>query len=112
MRETERTDDIGIAAIFCWESAKWWVKRKVVKPGAGRERIKDIIHTPFLDMEEQYYIGVVKNGSTTSITVTEGLLQRRGITKVELEKQAVENMAAEGHFAVAMDKILGYKTAA
>ncbi|MCD7817449.1 MAG: DUF5688 family protein [Lachnospiraceae bacterium] len=67
---------------------------------------KGQVYPPFLDLEEQYYIRDVKNGCTASITVTESLLQTWEITKEELEKQAVENMAAEGYSAVALDKIL------
>ncbi|MCD7806089.1 MAG: DUF5688 family protein [Lachnospiraceae bacterium] len=107
MEESKRPEEAGIDEIYRWENAKKWVHRKVVPAGKNRDCFKEVVYTPFLDLEEQYYIGGVRNDRLITITVTESFLKTWDITKEDLEAQAVENMREDDYRMMPMEDVLG-----
>lgn len=99
--------DMSYETVEDWSLAKGLVCRKVINYERNKDRIKKLVHRPYMDLAEVYYLKIPVLGEGVGTTeVTESLLSYWGISREELARQAEENMRQEDYCIHAIQEIL------
>ena len=99
-KDCEADDKIkGIAkSIIGWENVKEKVYPVLISVSKNEEYLKELVHTPFLDLAIVYEIRNEDEGCRmASAKVTHSLMNVYGISKSELHRQAIQNMEKDGY---------------
>lgn len=85
--------DMDMSAVTDYDSMKDRIICKLINEEANQEFLQDKPYTKVEDLAAVYQILVDKNAeSTSTITITDDLMDRYGITLEELHDQAMQNM--------------------
>ena len=112
--EFQKTKKAGETAAKFWQLIRQWEKAKqyihpfLLSPKRNRELLKNLIHTPFLDLSICYRICLDDGESGwMSLNINSRILSTWGISKEDLHKQALANMEQEGYKILKMSELLG-----
>lgn len=85
--------------MFCdWDRVKSNVYKKVVNYEKNADRLPFYVHRRFLDLAELYYVRVpISRERWGNAEVSLPVLEAWGISEEELEKQATDNLEADGY---------------
>ena len=94
--------------IYCWEKSKDRVLPKLINAERNQERLENLVHRKYLDLAEIYCTKMTVGDSQQGyVEVTREMLEEWGIDQETLERQAAENMKAQGYRLYSMEEMLG-----
>ena len=94
--------------IYCWEKSKDRVLPKLINAERNQERLENLVHRKYLDLAETYCTKMTVGDSQQGyVEVTREMLEEWGIDQETLERQAAENMKAQGYRLYSMEEMLG-----